>query len=263
MEPRRRSARRACPKSRSWTCAGSSRSRCSPTTRRRTARSASTRRSWSRAPSYRFCESNDEETRALGMELINRLPRLRVPEELFRLTGKPRPQGAGVRDPRAVGRVPRPRADARLEAAAAAEADGRGEGEEGRGEAARRTAARASRTGPRSGRPASRRWRSSCAGCCSRFRRGGPRSRATRWRTATPGVDPNAKKPEKVGVREAAAGPAGEARPGRSDARPGAGGQGVRGGMLPLLDEFMLSRGRASGPRASSPSPASGTSTPS
>jgi hypothetical protein len=38
---------------------------------------------------YRFCESNDEETRALGMELINRLPRLRVPEELFRLTESP------------------------------------------------------------------------------------------------------------------------------------------------------------------------------
>lgn len=38
---------------------------------------------------YRFCESNDEETRALGMELIQRLPRLRVPEELFRLTESP------------------------------------------------------------------------------------------------------------------------------------------------------------------------------
>ena len=38
---------------------------------------------------YRFCESNDEETRGLGMELINRLPNLRVPEELFRLTESP------------------------------------------------------------------------------------------------------------------------------------------------------------------------------
>ena len=38
---------------------------------------------------YRFCESNDEETRALGMELIRRQPRLRVPEELFRLTESP------------------------------------------------------------------------------------------------------------------------------------------------------------------------------
>lgn len=38
---------------------------------------------------YRFCESNDEETRALGMELINRLPTLRVPEELFRLAESP------------------------------------------------------------------------------------------------------------------------------------------------------------------------------
>jgi hypothetical protein len=38
---------------------------------------------------YRFCESADAETRALGMELINRLPKLRVPEELFRLTESP------------------------------------------------------------------------------------------------------------------------------------------------------------------------------
>ena len=38
---------------------------------------------------YRFCESNDEETRALGMELIKRQPRLRVPEELFRLAESP------------------------------------------------------------------------------------------------------------------------------------------------------------------------------
>ncbi|QEL13292.1 BRCT domain-containing protein [Limnoglobus roseus] len=38
------------------------------------------------AAAYRFCESADDETRALGMELIRRLPKLRVPEELFRLT---------------------------------------------------------------------------------------------------------------------------------------------------------------------------------
>jgi hypothetical protein len=38
---------------------------------------------------YRFCESNDEETRALGMELIRRQERLRVPEELFRLSESP------------------------------------------------------------------------------------------------------------------------------------------------------------------------------
>jgi hypothetical protein len=38
---------------------------------------------------YRFCESGDDETRALGMELIRRLPKLRVPEELFRLTESP------------------------------------------------------------------------------------------------------------------------------------------------------------------------------
>lgn len=38
---------------------------------------------------YSFCESNDEGTRALGMELILRNPRLRMPEELFRLTESP------------------------------------------------------------------------------------------------------------------------------------------------------------------------------
>ncbi|WP_020474697.1 BRCT domain-containing protein [Zavarzinella formosa] len=38
------------------------------------------------AAAYRFCESSDDETRGLGMELIRRLPKLRVPEELFRLT---------------------------------------------------------------------------------------------------------------------------------------------------------------------------------
>jgi hypothetical protein len=38
---------------------------------------------------YRFCESADAETRKLGMQLIQRSPRLRVPEELFRLTESP------------------------------------------------------------------------------------------------------------------------------------------------------------------------------
>jgi len=38
---------------------------------------------------YRFCESPDEETRGLGMELIRRAPKLRVPSELFRLTESP------------------------------------------------------------------------------------------------------------------------------------------------------------------------------
>jgi hypothetical protein len=38
---------------------------------------------------YRFCESVDESTRSLGMQLIERSPRLRVPEELFRLTESP------------------------------------------------------------------------------------------------------------------------------------------------------------------------------
>ncbi len=38
---------------------------------------------------YRFCESADESTRALGMALIERSPTLRVPEEMFRLTESP------------------------------------------------------------------------------------------------------------------------------------------------------------------------------
>ncbi|MCA9178307.1 MAG: hypothetical protein KDB14_27790 [Planctomycetales bacterium] len=38
---------------------------------------------------YTFCESRIEETRRLGMELIRRHARLRVPEELFRLTESP------------------------------------------------------------------------------------------------------------------------------------------------------------------------------
>jgi len=41
------------------------------------------------AAAYRFCEAADPETRALGMELINRVPRFRVPDELFRLTESP------------------------------------------------------------------------------------------------------------------------------------------------------------------------------
>jgi hypothetical protein len=38
---------------------------------------------------YRFCESLDDSTRDLGMELISRHPRFAIPEELFRLTESP------------------------------------------------------------------------------------------------------------------------------------------------------------------------------
>ena len=38
---------------------------------------------------YRFCESQDANTRSLGIQLINRQPDLRLPEELFRLTESP------------------------------------------------------------------------------------------------------------------------------------------------------------------------------
>jgi hypothetical protein len=38
---------------------------------------------------FRFCESADESTRALGLQLIGRSPRFQLPEELFRLTESP------------------------------------------------------------------------------------------------------------------------------------------------------------------------------
>jgi hypothetical protein len=38
---------------------------------------------------YRFCESLDADTRKVGMQIIQRSPRLKVPEELFRLTESP------------------------------------------------------------------------------------------------------------------------------------------------------------------------------
>jgi hypothetical protein len=44
---------------------------------------------------YSLCESADEKTRLLGMELIQRSPRLQLPEELFRLTESPDRQVRG------------------------------------------------------------------------------------------------------------------------------------------------------------------------
>jgi hypothetical protein len=38
---------------------------------------------------YRFCESTDAEVRRLGMQMIQRSPRLQVPEEMFRLSESP------------------------------------------------------------------------------------------------------------------------------------------------------------------------------
>src|SRR5207248_10480356 len=38
---------------------------------------------------YSFCESPEDTTRSLGMQLIRRIPRLQLPEELFRLTESP------------------------------------------------------------------------------------------------------------------------------------------------------------------------------
>ena len=45
--------------------------------------------SLSPAAVYRFCESSDEPTRALGLKLIDRSPRLKLPDELYRLTESP------------------------------------------------------------------------------------------------------------------------------------------------------------------------------
>ena len=118
-----------------------------PTTRPSTAATGSTPRSLGPAAVYRFCESADESTRELGMQLIGRSPRLRLPEELFRLTESPDRQVRGVRDPGALVALPRPRDHRRLEAVRAARADGRRRGEEGR--AARpRAGARRRRPGP-------------------------------------------------------------------------------------------------------------------
>ena len=38
---------------------------------------------------YSFCEAKDPQTRALGMQLVERVPRLRDVDELFRLTESP------------------------------------------------------------------------------------------------------------------------------------------------------------------------------
>ncbi|OWK47384.1 BRCT domain-containing protein [Fimbriiglobus ruber] len=119
---------------------------------------------------YRFCESADDETRALGMELISRLPQLRVPEELFRLTESPdrRVRAFVIRALWAVYRdrgvmpewkppvPPKPQVGATARKAAE------------RQEAARGMASRRARN---SGRPANRRWPSSSVGCCLNFRR--------------------------------------------------------------------------------------------
>ena len=53
---------------------------------------------------YRFCESADESTRALGMRLIERSPRFQAARGAVPPDREPRPPGPGVRDPRRSGR---------------------------------------------------------------------------------------------------------------------------------------------------------------
>ena len=76
-------------RARTPTCAGSWRKPCWPRMRPKHRRYRIDPATLTPAAVYSFCESADESTRALGMELIRRSPRLQLPEELFRLTESP------------------------------------------------------------------------------------------------------------------------------------------------------------------------------
>jgi hypothetical protein len=191
---------------------------------------------------YRFCESNDEETRALGMELINRQPRLRVPEELFRLTESPdrKVRAFVIRALWAVYRdrgvtpdwkpplPPKPTVGAKAKKDAEKAAQNRGEGVPHRPE----------------------QWPAGKPTLSEFLRRvlfeippGRPEKSRDAVEDTEPGEDPTKKKPDKVvSVKPL---PARRAKLdlvevmrdlGLEDKEFGA-------GILPLLDEFMLSRG--------------------
>jgi hypothetical protein len=96
---------------------------------------------------YGFCESLVPETRALGMQLIHRYPRLAIPEELFRLSESPDRQvtafvvrtiwslyrDRGITD----GWKPQPRAEAKAAKTAAKKVEAKGPPAEGAGPPAR------------------------------------------------------------------------------------------------------------------------------
>jgi hypothetical protein len=192
---------------------------------------------------YRFCESNDEETRALGMELISRQPRLRVPEELFRLSESPdRKVRAFVI--RALWNVyrdrgltpdwkpplpPKPTVGAKAKKDAEKAAANRGEGIPHKPE----------------------QWPAQKPTLGEFLRRilfeippGRPeKSRDAVDDGAEPGADPNAKKPEKVVSTKPL--PARRAKLDLVEVMRDLGleQKDFGEGILPLLDEFMLSRG--------------------
>ena len=134
---------------------------------------------------YRFCESLDASTRALGMKLIGKNPGLAVPAELFRLAESPDRQVRAFVVQDAVVAVPRAGDHHDVEAGASAGVDRREERQGRPGRRARRPrwSGEGLRRGRRSGRRATRRCAISCGVGCSRCRRGGcPRGRRRLWR---------------------------------------------------------------------------------
>jgi hypothetical protein len=191
---------------------------------------------------YRFCESNDEETRALGMELINRQPRLRVPEELFRLSESPdrKVRAFVIRSLWGVYRdrgltpdwkpplPPKPTVGAKAKKDAEKLAANRGEGVPHRPEA----------------------WPAPRPTLGEFLRRtlfevppGRPEKSREAVEDAEPGADGNEKKPEKVVSTRPL--PARRAKLDLVETMRDLGleDRDFGAGILPLLDEFMLSRG--------------------
>ncbi len=191
---------------------------------------------------YRFCESNDEETRALGMELIRRLPKLRVPEELFRLSESPdrKVRAFVIRALWTVYRdrgltpdwkpplPPKPTVGAKAKKDAEKLAATRGDGVPHRPE----------------------KWPAEKPTLGEFLRRilfeippGRPEKSRDAVEDSEPSTDPNAKKPDKVvSVKPL---PARRAKLDLVEVMRDMGidEKAFGGGILPLLDEFMLSRG--------------------
>jgi len=191
---------------------------------------------------YRFCESNDEETRALGMELINRQPRLRVPEELFRLSESPdrKVRAFVIRALWTVYRdrgltpdwkpplPPKPTVGAKAKKDAEKLAANRGDGIPHKPE----------------------KWPAGKPTLSEFLRRilfeippGRPEKSREAVEDSEPNADPNAKKPDKVVSTKPL--PARRAKLDLVETMRDLGleDKDFGGGILPLLDEFMLSRG--------------------
>ena len=180
---------------------------------------------------YRFCESPDADTRKLGMQIIRRSPRLQVPEETVPADGEPdrlvrgfviRSLWALYRD-RGVTADWKPPVPPRSRSAppakkAAAQPEPRGPGVPHRPEQA---AGQPDRVCPRS-----------CDGCCSRFRRAARGRRPPDAAEATQRLKPLPARRAKLELVEVMRDLALE------DAAFAA-------GVLPLLEEFMTSRGQS------------------